>query len=78
MPPVMPQPRCVIVTDETVAKLHLATLQASLDEVGIAHAAITVPPGETSKSFATWQHVVDQMLDRRWTAPPVWWRWVAG
>ncbi|HEY1857198.1 3-dehydroquinate synthase [Acidocella sp.] len=65
MAPVMPQPRCVIITDETVATLHLATLEASLDEVGIAHAAITVPPGETSKSFATWQHVVDQLLEQK-------------
>ena len=65
MAPVMPQPRCVIITDETVAKLHLATLTASLDEVGISHAAIIVPPGETSKSFATWQSVVDQLLTQK-------------
>ena len=60
--PALPQPRCVIITDETVASLHLPALQNSLTEVGVSYAAIVVPPGETSKSFQTWQHVVETLL----------------
>ncbi len=60
--PVLPRQRCVIVTDETVATLYLATLEDSLAEVGIGHDKIIVPPGEASKSFATWSGVVDGLL----------------
>ncbi|MBU6449649.1 MAG: shikimate kinase, partial [Rhodospirillales bacterium] len=60
--PLLPQPRCFIVTDEHVAALHLATLTASLDEVGIAHQAFVVKPGEASKSFASFQRLMDDLL----------------
>ncbi len=63
--PLLPLPRCFIVTDETVARLHLATLTASLDEVGIAHQSFAVPPGEASKSFASWQKLMDDLLAAR-------------
>ena len=63
--PVLPQPRCVIVTDETVASLHLPALQNNLTEVGVSYAAIVVPPGEASKSFQTWQHVVETLLTQK-------------
>nr|WP_295737394.1 3-dehydroquinate synthase [uncultured Acidocella sp.] len=69
--PLLPQPRCIIVTDQTVADLHLAGLTMSLDEVGIAHQALIVPPGEASKSFSCWQRLVEDLLaakiDRRTT-----------
>jgi shikimate kinase/3-dehydroquinate synthase len=63
--PVLPQPRCVIVTDETVAQLHLVTLQRSLTETGIAHNVLTVPPGETSKTLQTWQSLVEALLEQK-------------
>jgi shikimate kinase/3-dehydroquinate synthase len=63
--PLLPQPRCVIITDETVASLHLPALQNSLTEVGISHSAIMVPPGETSKNFQTWQYVVETLLSQK-------------
>jgi shikimate kinase/3-dehydroquinate synthase len=63
--PVLPQPRCVIITDETVAPLHLAALEASLNAVGIAHTAIVVPPGEASKSLQTWQNLVESLLAQK-------------
>jgi shikimate kinase / 3-dehydroquinate synthase len=63
--PVLPQPRCVIITDETVAGLHLATLQHSLTETGITHNALTVPPGETSKTLQTWQSLVEALLEQK-------------
>jgi shikimate kinase / 3-dehydroquinate synthase len=63
--PVLPQPRCVIITDETVAPLHLATLQNSLTEVGISHSAVVVPPGEASKSVQAWQGLVETLLAQK-------------
>ncbi len=63
--PVLPQPRCVIITDNTVAGLHLATLQNSLTETGIAHSVLTVPPGESSKTLQTWQNLVEALLEQR-------------
>jgi shikimate kinase/3-dehydroquinate synthase len=62
MAPLLPQPRCIVITDETVAGLHLDTLLTSLSTVGISHEAIIVPAGEPSKSLATWQNLVQQLL----------------
>ena len=60
---VMPQKRCVIVTDETVAGLHLPALLAGLDQTGIVHHEIVVPPGEASKSLESYSEIVGRMLD---------------
>lgn len=60
--PVLPQKRAVVITDAQVARLHLEPLLAGLAETGIAATAITVPAGEATKSFATYQHVVETML----------------
>jgi shikimate kinase/3-dehydroquinate synthase len=61
--PVLPQPRCVVVTDATVAALHLPTLRAGLTAAGIAIAAeIIVPPGEASKSLDQYGAVADAIL----------------
>ena len=63
MAQILPQKRVVIVTDETVAALHLPTLTASLDETGIAYRTIVVPPGEASKSLEFYTDLVGQLLD---------------
>jgi len=63
--PVLPQPRCVIVTDDIVAPLYLSALESSLDEVGIRHGAIVVPAGEASKSLDSWQGLVLALLDQK-------------
>jgi shikimate kinase/3-dehydroquinate synthase len=63
--PRMEQKRAVVVTDATVAELHLPTLLRGLGETGIAASQIVVPPGEASKSLASWQGVVDQLLEAR-------------
>ncbi len=69
--PVLPQPRVIIITDSTVASLHLAPLQNSLTETGIAHETITLPPGETTKSMDSFARLTDSLLalkaDRRTT-----------
>ncbi len=51
-----------IVTDENVLP-HLATLQASLAEAGVASEAIVLAPGEGSKSWATLEQLTDRLLD---------------
>jgi 3-dehydroquinate synthase len=61
----LPGVRTAIVTDETVAKLHLSGLQASLRAKGIDQTTITIPAGEESKSFATLAKVVDGILASR-------------
>jgi shikimate kinase/3-dehydroquinate synthase len=60
--PVLPQKRAVVVTDATVAALHLPALRAGLAEAGIAAAEVVVPPGEATKNLATYAELVDQLL----------------
>ena len=60
--PVLPQKRAVIVTDETVAALHLPALLAGLAATGIEATPILVPPGESSKSLDVYGRVTDSIL----------------
>lgn len=59
------RPFTIVITDETVASLHLGALQASLDEAGISHDAIVLPPGETTKNFAMLEQLTDGLLARQ-------------
>jgi len=59
----LPRPFTVIVTDETVAGLHLAPLRAGLAAAGIAAEAIVLPPGEATKSMARLAQVVERLLE---------------
>lgn len=65
MRPVLAQRRVVVVTDATVAKLHLDRLNAALDRADIAHDHVVLPPGESTKDFAHLQQLADALLDRR-------------
>jgi 3-dehydroquinate synthase len=58
------RPGCkvAIVTDETVARHHLAAAQASLKAAGVHAASVRVPAGEGSKSFAMLERVIDALL----------------
>ncbi len=60
--PVLPQRRAVVVSDATVAALHLPELLAGLAETGIEAQSVVVPAGEASKDFATLAQVVDGLL----------------
>ena len=62
---VLPGARAAIVTDENVAGLHLQALQNALAQEAIEATIITVPAGETSKSFERLQDVVGRLLDAR-------------
>lgn len=59
---VAPGAACAIVTDENVARLHLATLEKSLAEHAVRATTIVVPPGEASKSLAVYGRVCDDVL----------------
>ncbi|SEM88308.1 3-dehydroquinate synthase [Palleronia pelagia] len=63
--PLLSRPRVVVVTDETVAAHHLAPLQAALMNAGIASEALTLPPGESTKSWARLQEVVEWLLAQK-------------
>jgi 3-dehydroquinate synthase len=54
--------RAVVVTDHTVAKLHLPTLATGLTAVGIATEAIQLPAGEATKDFAHLETLLDELL----------------
>ncbi len=62
--PLLPQRRAVVVTDRTVAALHLETLTAGLETAGFATGQVIVEPGEATKSVAHWAAVIDQLLDQ--------------
>jgi 3-dehydroquinate synthase len=62
MAPVIRQKRAIVVTDETVAQLHLAALKAGLDKAGIAHHEIVLPPGEGTKDLAHFGKLTDDIL----------------
>ncbi|MGH7057149.1 MAG: 3-dehydroquinate synthase [Acetobacteraceae bacterium] len=61
--PVLSQKRAVIVTDETVAGLHLASVKRALAETAIDAAEIVVPAGEGSKSLRWYGEVTCRLLD---------------
>lgn len=61
----LPGVRTAIVTDETVAALHLRIVEESFDAAGIEHVACIIPPGEASKSFAILEYTIDAILAAR-------------
>jgi 3-dehydroquinate synthase len=60
-----PGARCFIVTDANVDAAHGASLRASLDAAGIAHATTVVGPGEATKSWDGIRQVTDAILAAR-------------
>ncbi len=60
--PKLSRPRVAIVTDETLASLHLATLEQALNEAGVIASALALPAGEASKSWDRLQQVVEWLL----------------
>lgn len=61
----LPGLRAAVVTDETVAALHLDRLARSLASAGIDAATIVLPAGEPTKSFAHLQSTVEAVLAAR-------------
>jgi len=63
--PLLRRPRVVVVTEETVAGLHLASLRAGLAAEGITLEALILPPGEGTKSWPHLQHTVEWLLEQK-------------
>jgi len=61
----LPGIRAVVVTDETVAGLHLERLEIALRAAGIDWSVIRLPAGEKTKSFAHLEQTVDAILAAR-------------
>jgi 3-dehydroquinate synthase len=63
---VKPGARAAIVTDENVGRQYLAQAEQALTEANIAVAAhVAVPPGEKSKSIASFERVCDALIAAR-------------
>ena len=54
--------RVMVVTDSHLSDLHLAALERSLSDAGIAFDAFVVPAGETSKSFGPFEKLCEALL----------------
>ncbi|PDT06121.1 3-dehydroquinate synthase [Rhizobium chutanense] len=57
--------KAAVITDENVAPLYLEALIASLNEAGIAAAAVVLPAGEKTKSFEHLMTACDKVLEAR-------------
>jgi 3-dehydroquinate synthase len=60
-----PGARAAIVTDQTVARYHLAACEAALKSAGVESARVVVPDGEGSKSYATFETVCEAIIAAR-------------
>ena len=57
--------RAAIVTDETVATLHLDALRAGLRAQGVDAPALALPPGEGTKCWSELERTVEWLLEQR-------------
>jgi 3-dehydroquinate synthase len=60
-----PGARLAIITDENVARAHLAAIESQLAAGGMKTSRIVVPAGEGSKSFASFERVCDALIEAR-------------
>jgi 3-dehydroquinate synthase len=63
--PLLRRPRVAIVTDETVAALHLPRLEAALAAAGIVSSALALPPGEATKGWGVLSRATEWLLAER-------------
>ena len=63
--PLLRRPKVWIVTEDRVAPLHLAHLEAALTTGGIAARALTLPAGEGTKSWQYLTQTVEWLLDEK-------------
>lgn len=63
--PLLKRPRVAVVSDETVAAAHLAALETALAAEGIAMTALTLPPGESTKSWPQFTRTVEWLLEQK-------------
>ena len=63
--PLLARPRVAIITDETVAALHLGALRDGLAAAGIESAALALPAGEGTKGWEQLRRSVEWLLDEK-------------
>jgi 3-dehydroquinate synthase len=63
--PLLATSKVTIVSDETVAPLYGARLAASFEKAGVKTSTVTVPAGESSKEFAAFGRLMNDLLDQR-------------
>ena len=63
--PLLNRPFAAVVTDENVAPLHLEALAAGLADAGVGHAALTLPAGESTKSWQGLERTVEWLVESR-------------
>lgn len=62
--PILPQKRVVVITDQTVADIHLSALLQSLRDCGIRNEVFVVPPGERTKNLTQFGELVEGLLSK--------------
>ena len=63
--PLLQRPKVAVITDETVAAHHLATLGQAFGDAGIAMAHLALPPGEATKGWAQLERTVEWLLSQK-------------
>lgn len=63
--PLLAQPTVAVITDETVADLHLKILQEGLENAEISMSSLALPAGESTKSWPQFTRAVEWLLDRQ-------------
>ena len=63
--PLLARPRVAVLTDETVAELHLDRLRAGLEKSGIEMVSLALPAGESTKSWPFLTQSVEWLLDQK-------------
>jgi 3-dehydroquinate synthase len=63
--PLLKRQRVAIVTDENVAALHLNTLISGLEGAGISTVSLTLPAGESTKSWPHFERTVEWLLSEK-------------
>jgi 3-dehydroquinate synthase len=63
--PILHRKRVAVVTDETVAALHLPALTDALQAEGIAVSSLALPPGEGTKGWAHLARCTEWLLDAK-------------
>lgn len=63
--PLLKRPMVRIITDETVAALHLTALQEGLRAQGIDSAALALPAGESTKAWPQFTRTLEWLLEQK-------------
>ncbi|WP_146345327.1 3-dehydroquinate synthase [Falsiphaeobacter marinintestinus] len=63
--PLLKRKKVAVLTDETVAGLHLEALRDGLGSAGINMEALALPPGESTKSWPHFERSVEWLLDQK-------------